>query len=1345
MAHFYHVTTQRPTTIVKTCTGHFTSPNDLNLLICKSTFIEVFDVTSEGLKLVRDVPINAKIVAACLFRRKDRDTDSLFLLTHKAGVAIIECVRSKDAVEFVTVASGSVEDKSARMIDQGFDVLIDPGSNYIVVRLYHGLLKIISLQCIGDKIGTDFLDTSQWNVNTYSVRFEEGNVVDIAFIYGYSLPTFAMIYEDELVLHMKTYEIYGREPALRNVQLTLDSIEPDSKLLIPVPKPYGGVILVGDNIICYHTKDGPHISQYIPHAKASQVLCYAAVDAQRYLLGDMAGRLYMVHLLSEDNSSASNCAISSVNSESLSAGRIGSIRIELLGETATPESIAYLDNGVVFIGSTLGDSQLIRLNPDPDPERNSYITVLETYANISPIVDMVLLENKGQNQLITCSGAYKEGSLRVIRNGIGIHEHATIDQDLIKGTWCLSIESDLYDDTIVVSMVGQTQLLRLADDDITALHLEGFKTDEQTVYCSTLSPVTNDDACGNNEQQEMMIVDSKNSIASDTILLQATTSGLRLIGIQSLFGKGCLIEWRPPNGRGISCLSSFRHTIVVASGTELYVLKVVGEGSDPKIELVAHRQMPHEVACVDLTPFHHGRAIAAINSGSSSSSNHHMDTTPSSTPDASVPHIVAVGLWLGHGLALLKLPNLELVHEEPLPETTASTGTALLPRSVLIAQLEDMAYLFAAMGDGTLYFYTIDPSGGHIRLRDAKRVIAGTGPSMFLRQWRSQRKVNVFVCSNHPCVIYSVKNKLIFANLNLKEVNFMTPLNGVFYTDCIALVTPSSLIIGSVDEIQKLHVRSLPLEETPRRLALQSETGSLGVITCRQEMFQEGMGFKPVRSSISLSPKIPKSTSRLPKTAPSCVSATERKFREIEVSSLLIFTQSNLEIQFAHSFYYSQTLVEMAISITSVQSEIHKGPLFAVGTAFLVEDEVEPSKGRIHLFRWDPESSRLETVLVQDVNGSVYQVVDFNGRLLAGINCSVRLFDIKEDSLRLACSFNENIVALYLRRKGDFVLIGDLMRSLTLLLFKSNVNNFEAIGRHRHPRWTTCIEILDDEHFLAAEVEHNLFVVSRDLPENTREPSFRALLSSESSVLPALSQLQSNKNNNHNNATSQSTTSGGGDNVNSTSNSNTIPMNNVTSVAESRNNPPSNRHFLDSRLTSTKPNSSGVSGEMQRLVDCAYIHTGDFINVFVRGNLVLQNAEERWEAIGYPGHLYGTVNGGLGLIVQVSPVLFAFLKEIEFRLTNLVVPVGGFSHDVWRAFKADREVKMAHNFVDGDLIETVTDLKMEDKVKLVKGLRIPVNMEEFGTAGSACTTDPETRECTVEDLVKIVEEMARLH
>lgn len=46
-------------------------------------------------------------------------------------------------------------------------------------------------------------------------------------------------------------------------------------------------------------------------------------------------------------------------------------------------------------------------------------------------------------QLVTCSGAFKEGSLRIIRNGIGIHEHASIDLPGIKGVMiCLIVVSD---------------------------------------------------------------------------------------------------------------------------------------------------------------------------------------------------------------------------------------------------------------------------------------------------------------------------------------------------------------------------------------------------------------------------------------------------------------------------------------------------------------------------------------------------------------------------------------------------------------------------------------------------------------------------------------------------------------------------------------------------------------------------------------------------------------------------------------------------------------------------------------------------------------------------------------
>ena len=118
------------------------------------------------------------------------------------------------------------------------------------------------------------------------------------------------------------------------------------------------------------------------------------------------------------------------------------LKVELLGEISTPECITYLDNGVLFIGSRLGDSQLIKLNTFAD-DNGSYVTPMESFTNLAPILDMCVvdLERQGQGQLVTCSGAFKEGSLRIIRNGIGIQEHASIDLPGIKGMWALTLAS----------------------------------------------------------------------------------------------------------------------------------------------------------------------------------------------------------------------------------------------------------------------------------------------------------------------------------------------------------------------------------------------------------------------------------------------------------------------------------------------------------------------------------------------------------------------------------------------------------------------------------------------------------------------------------------------------------------------------------------------------------------------------------------------------------------------------------------------------------------------------------------------------------------------------------------
>ena len=53
----------------------------------------------------------------------------------------------------------------------------------------------------------------------------------------------------------------------------------------------------------------------------------------------------------------------------------------------------------------------------------------------------MLISSSTSSSSVCDSGCYKEGSLRIIRNGIGIHENATIDLPGIKGVWPLRVRA----------------------------------------------------------------------------------------------------------------------------------------------------------------------------------------------------------------------------------------------------------------------------------------------------------------------------------------------------------------------------------------------------------------------------------------------------------------------------------------------------------------------------------------------------------------------------------------------------------------------------------------------------------------------------------------------------------------------------------------------------------------------------------------------------------------------------------------------------------------------------------------------------------------------------------------
>uniref|UniRef100_A0A9L0ICD7 DNA damage-binding protein 1 n=1 Tax=Equus asinus TaxID=9793 RepID=A0A9L0ICD7_EQUAS len=1069
MSYNYVVTAQKPTAVNGCVTGHFTSAEDLNLLIAKNTRLEIYVVTAEGLRPVKEVGMYGKIAVMELFRPKGESKDLLFILTAKYNACILEYKQSGESIDIITRAHGNVQDRIGRPSETGIIGIIDPECRMIGLRLYDGLFKVIPL------------DRDNKELKAFNIRLEELHVIDVKFLYGCQAPTICFVYQQ------------------------------------------------------------------------STIVCHNRVDpnGSRYLLGDMEGRLFMLLLEKEEQMDGTVT--------------LKDLRVELLGETSIAECLTYLDNGVVFVGSRLGDSQLVKLNVDSN-EQGSYVVAMETFTNLGPIVDMCVvdLERQGQGQLVTCSGAFKEGSLRIIRNGIGIHEHASIDLPGIKGLWPLRSDPNREtDDTLVLSFVGQTRVLMLNGEEVEETELMGFVDDQQTFFC------------GNVAHQQ---------------LIQITSASVRLVSQEP---KALVSEWKEPQGKNISVASCNSSQVVVAVGRALYYLQIHAQ----ELRQISHTEMEHEVACLDITPLGDSNGLSPL---------------------------CAIGLWTDISARILKLPSFELLHKEML-------GGEIIPRSILMTTFESSHYLLCALGDGALFYFGLNIETG--LLSDRKKVTLGTQPTV-LRTFRSLSTTNVFACSDRPTVIYSSNHKLVFSNVNLKEVNYMCPLNSDGYPDSLALANNSTLTIGTIDEIQKLHIRTVPLYESPRKICYQEVSQCFGVLSSRIEVQDTSGGttaLRPSASTQALSSSVSSS-----KLFSSSTATHETSFgEEVEVHNLLIIDQHTFEVLHAHQFLQN----EYALSLVSCKLGKDPNTYFIVGTAMVYPEEAEPKQGRIVVFQYS--DGKLQTVAEKEVKGAVYSMVEFNGKLLASINSTVRLYEwTTEKELRTECNHYNNIMALYLKTKGDFILVGDLMRSVLLLAYKPMEGNFEEIARDFNPNWMSAVEILDDDNFLGAENAFNLFVCQKDSAATTDE-------------------------------------------------------------------------------------------ERQHLQEVGLFHLGEFVNVFCHGSLVMQNLGETSTPT-QGSVLFGTVNGMIGLVTSLSESWYNLLLDMQNRLNKVIKSVGKIEHSFWRSFHTERKTEPATGFIDGDLIESFLDISRPKMQEVVANLQYD--------DGSGMK-----REATADDLIKVVEELTRIH
>lgn len=935
MTGCFVVSGSRSSGVVSVARGHFTSPDSLSLVVAFTSHLQICNITSQGVVPIAQVPVYGRIAAMQLFALPGVATDCLFISTESNNF----CVLSFDPVtqKIETRAAGDTSSRTSRIADTGQIGIIDPQCRVIALRIYDGLLKIIPIS--GGRLQEAF-----------DVRLEELQVLDIQFLDNCATPTIAVLWEDQDARHVKSYEINIREKELVEAQLMQSDVDPEAEKLIPVPAPRGGLIVLGETTVSHLVVAGGRVRPQVLATPKTCVTSYAMIDSDgsRYVLGDDKGVLYMLALVVEGDV-------------------VKALKRETLGVTSPASALAYLDEGAIYVGSLYGDSQVVRLRTEAD-EQGGYFDTLDTLTNIGPIVDMCVvdLDKRGQNQVVTCSGNFHSGSLRVIRNGIGIHEQASIEMPGIQGVWTLKDSTDT-DAVLALGFVGQTAFLALGGEELEGTEIPGALAQANTLHCGNA-------AAGH--------------------WLQVTEASVRLINAAS---RQLAAEWVPADKKAITVCAANLTQAIVATGDTVHVFSLLGGAITHKCSA----KMAHEVACLDMTP----------------------------PEGADASEYAAVGLWTEISVNILRLEDLKVLSSDVI-------GGEMIPRSIKITDFEGQPHVLCALGDGSLIAYHLDRSNGS--LAQVKKVQLGTRPISIFR-FQHGGANHIFACSDQPAVVYSNNNKLLFSNVDLSEVSKMCSLNTEAFPNCLALVTKDVLTIGTIDEIQKLQIRTVPLQDTPYRIAHHPAAAAFCVLT-HQEVEVDG---------------------------------------SMEVNGFVrLYHDRTFDEQ--GSFRLEQ--YELPCSVVSCTFEDDASAYLCVGTAIAKASEPEPQQGRILVFKVVDSKLHLESQL--EVKGAVYSLEAFNGKLLAGINSRVVLYRWGEEAggrrLVSLCTQKGHILALHIKSRGDFILVGDLMSSITLLVYKPIGDTLEEVATDRSPNWMSAIEIIDDDTFLGCENSFNLFIARRN-------------------------------------------------------------------------------------------------------------------------------------------------------------------------------------------------------------------------------------------------------------------------
>ena len=763
----YIVPVHRPTSVRHAIKLSFLQPDEEALVVAKANRLEIYTQTPEGLILLHSKSVYGYIVMLERLRPASSQTDHLFVGTDRYQYFTV----SWDAAAKQLKTEQSYVDQADKVLRDSREndrCHIDPTRRYMTLELYDGIVTVVPIKQPPRRKSTNSRRESATpaapaiagEIGTLGepiqVRIEELTIRSTGFVqaapHSKDKPRLALLWEDnqdnpQLKIRELSYipGAAGDPPSveMKTIAELRENLDLGVSHLIPVSEPYGGFLILGERSINYVPSDLSNIITQDLDEEATIWAAWERVDDKRWLLGDDYGRLFFLMI--------------QVNE---STGMVESWRLDHLGMASRASVLVYLDEGLAFVGSHTGDSQVVRI-------QENGVEVLQTFDNIAPIVDFTIMDlgraseggqvqefSSGQARIVTASGAWQDGSIRSVRSGVGMEELGIVGELAhITDLWALdSTGNGNFQDTLVATFVNETRVFKF-DAEAAVEELEswaGLELSETTLLTANV--------LGNK-------------------ILQVHESGVRISDVESSMTTA---TWKPPEeGLKITATSANAdHVLVVSGGSTLYVLDVAKD-----LNTLSSKNFPADSQIASVT----------------------IPSSPSS--------VCIISFWQTASVAVFGLNDLEQLSVQSLGET----GTAV-PRSVLVATVlsPSTSTLFVAMADGSIVTFTFDAQKN--TLSGMNRILLGSEPVFFKLLPRDPQSglYNVFASCEQPSLIYASEGRIIYSAVNSDKASRVCHFDSEAYPGSIAIATPEELKLAMIDTERTTQMQTLPMQETMR-------------------------------------------------------------------------------------------------------------------------------------------------------------------------------------------------------------------------------------------------------------------------------------------------------------------------------------------------------------------------------------------------------------------------------------------------------------------------------------------------------------------------------------------------